>query len=60
MHTEQSFIELEQKLLNAGVSADKVAEYAASIGDTPFIEDGLVLVFNDDGEVIDRVAIPLT
>ena len=58
MHSEQSFVKLMDTLEAAGVDPSKSEDYALAIGDTPVIEDGLVLIYGDGGEVIDRVAIP--
>ena len=45
---------------NLGLSPVKAAQYANSIGDTPEVDsEGLVVIRDLQGKIIDRVSIPL-
>lgn len=40
------------------IDEDTAGDYAARIGDTPIIEDGLCIVRDDEGNVVARVRHP--
>lgn len=48
------FPRLVARLKKAGFTQEKAEAYAIAIGDTPELGDGVVLIRNKEGRVIDR------